>query len=174
MRRRWISITPVVLVLLAVAGCSPETAGTGGVRLDGAGRLVAVLAWCESFGAPAQLALYPGASDGGVGDPLLALTLTGDAPDGNYVEITLAEPGPAWQSDRAMPTLDDGHIYEVRAWDRSGDHRVTSFPFTIAELRTADPARPILTKTYAGDNRWDSTFAGVDDFQQAAAADCDT
>ncbi|GAA1364342.1 hypothetical protein [Catellatospora chokoriensis] len=166
------SITPAVLAMLAAAGCGPEVAGTGGVVLDDAGRLVAVLAWCESFGAPATLVLYPARSDGSVGDPLLRLTRTGAAPDANHAEVPLAEPGPTWQSDRALPALEDGQSYEVRVWDGTGERRLASFPFTIAELRTVDPARPILTKRYAGGGRYESSFAGAQEFRQAAAADC--
>ncbi|WP_144118466.1 hypothetical protein [Catellatospora sichuanensis] len=164
------SIAPIVLALLA--GCGPEVAGTGGVRLDDAGRLVAVLAWCESFGAPTKIALYAVHSDGSVGDPLLQLTRAGDAPAANYAEIPLAEPGPVWRADGPMPALEDEKSYEVRAWDSTGERRVTSFPFTIAELRTTDPARPILTRTHVGDGRYDSSFAGAQEFQQAAVADC--
>lgn len=105
-------------------------------------------------------------------DRLLQLTRTGEAPDANHAEIPLAEPGPAWQSDRAMPALEDGQTYEVRAWDRTGERRVASFPFTIAELRTADPARPVLAKSYAGDGRYTSSFTGVEEFRQAAVAGC--
>ncbi|MCP2328899.1 hypothetical protein HDA40_007406 [Hamadaea flava] len=177
MRRGWMSISMAVLTLTGLTGCSPAVDGVGGVRLDGTGRLVAVLSWCAAFGVPRTIILYPAESGGGVGDPLLRLERTGDAPDGDFLEVTLAEPGSQWKSEGTIPAAltdgsDDGG-YEVRAWDESGEHRVRSFPFTLAEVRAADPARPILTKTYQGDDRYASSLLSTEEFQDTAGQECD-
>ena len=111
------------------------------------GGLVVVLAWCDNFGDPSTIILYKAVSGGGVSDALVTVTRSGDAPDGRYAEISLDDPGAAWQADQVMPALDEAQAYEVRAWDDDQEHRVRSFPFTLSEVPAADATRPIFTKT---------------------------
>ncbi|NUO59803.1 MAG: hypothetical protein HOV78_24335 [Hamadaea sp.] len=176
MRRGLTMITAMTLtatLTATLAACSPAVDGVGGVRLDGAGRLVAVLAWCPEFGRPATVILYPAESGGRVGEPLLRLRRTGEDPEGGLLELALSDPGPDWHTDDPTPTLVDEDHYEVRTWDESGEHRLASFPFTPAELRTAPSDQPVLTKKYAGDGRYDTEFLSVPELQQAAANECD-
>jgi hypothetical protein len=160
---------------LAVAwfttACSPAVQGVGGVRLGSDGDLIAVFAWCSGFDL-GRAAVYKAESDGRVGDMIIDLKRTGDAPAGSYLEMNVLRPPAGWNVEKSTDLDNAGH-YEVRAWNGDGSARLDGFPFDMDELRSpsADGGK-ILTKSHVGDGKYDSRYVTSREFRDGAEERC--
>jgi hypothetical protein len=166
-----------VVLLSFLVGCSPGVGGVGAVRVDDGQGLVGVFGLCEGFGELSTITLYVYKADGSVGDEVIDLERVGPAPAGDVVEVPLQAPPPQWHARKAADELDPEQAYELRAWNKDGMTRVSSFPFRIRDLRDrADAAKTVLTKTYTGrkdsGGGYDWTFSTPEDFDDVVDERC--
>ncbi|MFG3700847.1 hypothetical protein ACGF5C_23485 [Micromonospora sp. NPDC047620] len=161
------------LVLAGLTGCSPATEGAVGVRLDADGRLVGVFDWCRGKGTDG-ITLYLSEDDGGVTDKVIQLEREPGRSARTAEEVVLLDPAASWQTKLAPPTLGDGQIYNLSAWNRDGG-AVEDFPFRISELRGRTGSAMILTKRWEGGEHggYVATFHTPEDFARYANTVCD-
>lgn len=161
------------LVLAGLTGCSPAIEGAVGVRLDADGRLVGVFDWCRGKGTH-EITLYLGNERGGVTDKVIELEREPGRSARTAEEVVLLNPTVGWQTKLVPPTLDDGQIYDLRAWNRGGS-AVEDFPFRISEMRGRTGSAVILTKRWEGGEQggYVATFHTPEDFARYANTVCD-
>jgi hypothetical protein len=169
MRRNGVIVIIGVLLTSLLTGCSPTVGGVGAVRLDDRQNLVGVFGLCKGFGELTTIALYESLAEGGVGDTVISLERVGPAPTEHLVEVPLQNPPSEWQAHKTKADLDPDQAYELRAWSKDQEARVTSFPFRISELRDRpDKAKTVLSKTPYGtsyeDHGYNATFSTPDAF----------
>jgi hypothetical protein len=160
------------LALAGLTGCSAVTEGAVGVRLDADGRLVGVFNWCRGKAGTDAITLYLGREDGGVTDKVIQLERDPGRSARTAEEVVLLDPAAGWQTKLAPPTLDDGQIYDLRAWNKDGG-AVKDFPFRIGELRGRTSA-VILTKQWEGGEHggYVAAFHTPEDFARYADTVC--
>ncbi|MEV5768695.1 hypothetical protein AB0L34_29585 [Micromonospora sp. NPDC052213] len=161
------------LVLAGLTGCSAATEGAVGVRLDADGRLVGVFDWCRGKAGTDGITLYLGNDDGGVTDKVIQLERDAGRSARSAEEVVLLDPAAGWQTKLAPPTLDDGQIYDLGAWNKN-DGAVEGFPFRISELRGRTGSAVILTKRWEGGEHggYVATFRTPEDFARYANTVC--
>lgn len=89
-------------------------------------------------------------------------------------EVVLLDPAARWQTKLAPPTLDDGQIYDLRAWNKN-DGAVEDFPFRIGELRGRTGSAVILAKRWEGGKHggYVAAFHTPEEFARYADTVCD-
>lgn len=170
MRRTVVLVLISALALAGLTGCIPATEGAVGVRLDADGRLVGVFDWCRGKAGTDAIILYLRRNDGGVTDKVIQLERDPGRGAHTTEEIVLLDPAAGWQTKLTPPpSLDDGQIYELRAWN-TNDDVVESFPFSISELRGQPGSATILTKQWEGgeDGGYVAAFHTPEEFDRYA------
>lgn len=137
-------------MLAGLTGCSAPIEGAVGVRLDADGRLVGVFDWCRGKAGADTIILYLSEGLDGVTDKVIQLQREPGRSSPTREEVVLLDPAAGWQTESAPPTLNDGQVYNLRAWNED-EGAVQSFPFRISELRGLTGPDVILTKQWEGD-----------------------
>lgn len=174
MRRTVVLGLICILVAVGLTGCSAPTEGVVGVRLDADGRLVGVFDWCRGKAGTDTIILYLGRDRGGVTDKVIQLERDPGRNAPAAEEVVLLGPAAGWQAKLAPPSLDEGQIYTLRAWNKN-DGAVKDFPFRISELRGQTGSAVILTKQWEGEESggYVAAFHTPEEFARYADTVCD-
>jgi hypothetical protein len=172
MRRVFAAVLVVVFVLAGLVGCSPAVRGLAGVRLDAAGRPVAVLGWCAGSSGTAEIRVYrlTGIPTKPIAGPVLVVKRSGAPARREYEEVSLFDPPTGWRVKERNDPIDPYRGYEIRAWNADG-MRVLGVHFVIADLTVkTDRDHPILMDGIDGGSP--DGFVSPEEFRQAVAVQC--
>lgn len=134
--RRVAANAAAVMVVCALTGCSPRSAGTVGVGIDKAGRPVGYVRVCQGDQMDSA-ALYDQTHPESAA---LAHWHAEPAVSGSS-SWSLQNPGRVWTIDRTLSGLQPGTVYALRAGTSDGPDPVTGGDvlFTLSDLSRMSP-----------------------------------
>lgn len=160
-RRRTILAGALIAAMAAtLTSCTVPRRGLTGIRLDAAGHLTAVLAWCPGK-APDGITLHTEA-----GNPELSIEYRAPELSGTYAQAGLSEPSPGWTASARLPVLDPGREYRLYGWTKDASSSTRAVTFRLAELR-ADDSILIQDEYDEATDSWPNVHLTAEEFRGA-------
>jgi len=152
-------------IAATITSCTVPERGLTGVKLDAAGRLTAVLAWCPRR-PPHGLTLYTDDDR-----PELKIHFWAPVFRDTYAEAPLAELPAGWSSTVKMPALDPRREYHLYGWTENNSSGTRAVDFTLAKLQSNEPGTILIQRHDDKTGSWRDSRLSTDEFRSAVEPD---